>query len=486
MTDETGRPTPTPIWAATAIIDGREVDHVRFLPDADGRIRSVDRGVDARPDDLVLGTVLPGFGNAHSHAFHRLLRGRTHADGGDFWQWREAMYTAAASLDPEHYGRVARAVFGEMLVCGWTAVGEFHYVHHQADGTPYPTAHAMELAVAGAAVDVGIRLTLLDTAYLASGLGPAGGSAAPLLPEQLAFGDGEADGWLARWHGLREALSASFGTTGLVTLGAALHSVRAVPVDAMRTILAGLPEDVPLHVHLSEQPQENVDTLAKTGRTPTGVLADLGALAPRISLVHATHLTDADVTAIGRSGATVVMCPTTEADLGDGIGPARRLADAGARIAVGSDQNAVVDPLLELRGLEAGERLASGRRGRFSPTELLEVGTDRGYRSLGLGRHTLAVGDPLDLVEVSTSSLRTTGAHPAQLVLVATASDVERVVVAGRVVAEGGRLASTTPGSAPERLLAAALARLAASEDAPRVTTDPRTTPDQHPQEAQR
>lgn len=474
-----------PVWAATAIIDGRPVARVRFTADRSGRIATVEQGADPHAGDRRLGTVIAGMGNAHSHAFHRLLRGRTHADGGDFWQWREAMYRAAASLDPEHYGRVARAVFGEMLVCGWTAVGEFHYVHHQADGTPYPTAHAMELAVAGAAVDVGIRLTLLDTAYLASGLGQAGGPAAALLTEQLAFGDGDANGWLTRWHGLREALSASFGATGLVTLGAALHSVRAVPVDAMRTILAGLPEDVPLHVHLSEQPQENIDTLAKTGRTPTGVLAALGALAPRISLVHATHLTDADVTAIGRSGATVVMCPTTEADLGDGIGPARRLADAGARIAVGSDQNAVVDPLLELRGLEAGERLASGRRGRFSPTELLEVGADHGYRSLGLGRHTLAVGDPLDLVEVSTSSLRTAGADPAQLALVATASDMERVVVGGRVVASGGRLVSTTHDTAPERLLAVALARLAASGDALQVT-DPSTTPDRHSQEAQR
>jgi len=342
----------------------------------------------------------------------------------------------------------------------------------------------MELAVAEAAADVGIRLTLLDTAYLASGLGPAGGPAAPLLTEQLAFGDGDTSGWLARWHRLRDALSGSVGATGLVTLGAALHSVRAVPVDAMRTILAGLPDNVPLHVHLSEQPQENVDTLAKTGRTPTGVLAALGALAPRISLVHATHLTDADVTAIGRSGATVVMCPTTEADLGDGIGPARRLADAGARIAVGSDQNAVVDPLLELRGLEAGERLASGRRGRFSPAELLQAGTDHGYRSLGLGRHTLDVGEPLDLVEVSTSSLRTTGMDPAQLALVATASDVERVVVGGQLVAEGGRLLATSRESTPEQLLAVALAELAASTETPRTATSS-PTPDHPSQEMQ-
>lgn len=455
-----------PIWAAAAIIDGVVVPSVRFTADDAGRIDSVERGVPSSPGDRVLGTVVPGFANAHSHAFHRLLRGRTHGDGGDFWQWREAMYRAAASLDPERYRRVARAVFGEMLVCGWTAVGEFHYVHHRADGTPYPTAHAMELAVATAAEEVGIRLTLLDTAYLASGLGPAGGPAAPLLPEQLPFGDGDAAGWLTRWYALRERLAGSSSARGLVTLGAALHSVRAVPVAAMRTILAGLPADLALHVHLSEQPQENLDTLATTGRTPAGVLAELGALDERISLVHATHLSAADIELIGGSGATVVMCPTTEADLGDGIGPARLLADAGARIAVGSDQNAVVDPFLELRGLEAGERLASGKRGRFSPAELLAAGTTAGYASLGLGRRTLAVGEPLDLVEVSTTSLRTTGGDPAQLALTATAADVERVIVGGRLVAEHGQLTTVDGDGAPERLLAAALAELAASDEA--------------------
>jgi formiminoglutamate deiminase len=447
-----------PIWAETVIADGRPASHVRLAADARGRIATAEHGVDPRDGDLRLGTVVPGMGNAHSHAFHRLLRGRTHDDGGDFWRWREAMYAAAATLDPEQYRRVARAVFGEMLACGWTAVGEFHYVHHQADGTPYPTPHAMELAVAGAAVEVGIRLTLLDTAYLASGLGDPDGPAAPLRPEQLAFGDGDAASWLARWHGLRAELTRLPGATDLVTLGAALHSVRAVPADAIRAILDGLPGHVPLHVHLSEQPQENADALRKTGRTPTGILDDLGALDARTSLVHATHLTDADIAAIGRSGATVVMCPTTEADLGDGIGPARRLADAGARIAVGSDQNAVVDPLLELRGLEAGERLASGRRGRFSPAELLAVGSANGYRSLGWGRHGLRAGDPLDLVELDTASLRTTGADPAQLALVATAADVRRVVVGGRLIAEDGRLRREDGGTVePGRLLAEAV-----------------------------
>jgi cytosine/adenosine deaminase-related metal-dependent hydrolase len=233
--------------------------------------------------------------------------------------------------------------------------------------------------------------------------------------------------------------------------------VRAVSPAAISEILADLPADVPLHVHVSEQPQENADSLAAYGLTPTAVLAAAGALSPRTSLIHATHLTDDDQALIAASGATVVMCPTTEADLGDGIGPARSLSDAGVPIALGSDQNAVIDPFLEMRGLEAAERLASGRRGRFSPTELSTAASAAGYASLGMRVPNLTVGAPCDLVEVSMGSLRTTGSLPTQLAMAATASDVRRVIVGGRVVATDGALAD---GRRPEHLLRDALARL--------------------------
>ncbi|MET0956389.1 MAG: formimidoylglutamate deiminase [Cryobacterium sp.] len=453
-------------WCETLLADGAAVSGVRLTVGESGRIERRDDEVPAEPGDIRLGTVLPGLANAHSHAFHRALRGRTHADGGDFWQWRESMYAAAHALDPELYRQLARAVFAEMLVSGYTAVGEFHYLHHRADGSAYPQAHAMELALAAAAREVGIRLVLLDTSYL------AGGIHRPLQPEQLGFSDGSAAGWLGRWAALRAVLEADAAARptdpALVTLGAALHSVRAVPVDAMREILAGLPGDVPLHIHLSEQPQENVDCVAAYRATPTAVLDGLGALSPRLSVVHATHLTDDDLDLLGTAGVTVVMCPTTEADLGDGIGPARALADAGAPVALGSDQNAVVDPFLEMRGLEMGERLSSGSRGRFSPAELLQAASANGYGSLGLGRSVLAVGDPADLVEVDTASIRTVGARLEQLVLAATAADVQRVIVAGRLVADRGRLAGTaaagsTGDGSPARLLRDALTALDAA-----------------------
>jgi formiminoglutamate deiminase len=446
-------------WCSTLLVGGEALEGVRVTSSDDGRIAVVLPGVAPLPGDVLLGTVVPGMGDAHSHAFHRMLRGRTHGDGGDFWRWRRAMYDAAGRLDPELYREVARAVFAEMLVSGWTAVGEFHYLHHSSDGTPYAAEHAMELALVEAALDVGIRLVLLDTAYLAGGIGE------PLEAGQRAFGDASAGHWLRRWGSLRDRIAAMVGggdpRADRVTLGAAIHSVRAVPADDIRTIVAGLPDGVPLHVHLSEQPRENADSLAAYGVTPTRLLHDLGVLRPGVSVVHATHLDDADVALLGRSGATVVMCPTTEADLGDGIGPARALADAGAPVALGSDQNAVVDPFLEMRALESGERLASGRRGRFDPAELLDSATSAGYASLGLGGHSVRVGDWCDLVEVSTRSVRTVGSAPGQLPMTATAGDVLRVIVGGEIVAAYGRLASSPGGSLsrrPEVLLQSALA----------------------------
>ena len=433
-------------WCESLLIDGVAVAGVRLEVDPAGRITRVQRDA-AEAADIRLGTVVPGFGNAHSHAFHRALRGQTHGDGGDFWLWRERMYRVAAQLDPGRYQALATAVFAEMLVSGYTAVGEFHYVHHRADGSPYEPAHAMELALAAAARAVGIRLVLLDTIYLQGGIGRE------LAAEQLAFGDGSAAGWLARWTSLRAQLDGG----DLVTLGAALHSVRAVRPDAVRAVLVGLPAEVPLHVHLSEQPQENADCVAAYGLTPTGLLDSLGALAPRLSVVHATHLSDADRALLGDAGVTVVMCPTTEADLGDGIGPALALAAAGSPITLGSDQNAVIDPFLEMRGLEMGERLASQRRGRFAPAALLAAASTAGYAALGLGHHRLQPGDPCDLVEISTTSVRTFGSSLEQLPLTATASDVLRVIVGGRLVAESGRLVG---GARPEELMADALGRL--------------------------
>ncbi|MFV0432383.1 MAG: formimidoylglutamate deiminase [Leucobacter sp.] len=423
------------VWIADGAGDGGIAERVRLVVGENGRITTVETGVDPEPADHRLeGVVYPGGVNAHSHAFHRLLRGRTHDGGGSFWTWRELMYREAARLTPENYERIATAVYAEMVAVGWTSVAEFHYVHHAPNGAPYGEPHAMELALARAARAAGIRLTLLDTCYLSSGFG------APLSPEQARFGDGSAEGWLARLTSLRDRVSEEFSADE-VTVGAALHSVRAVPTEALSMIAARLGDfdaDMPLHIHLSEQPAENEACLAETGRTPTELLAEHELLSPRLSAVHATHLTPHDIELLGAAAATIVMCPTTEADLGDGIGPARDLADAGARIALGSDQHVVLDPLVEARALEHGERLASGERGRFSPAELLAAMTVGGVASTGREVGEIRPGALCDLIAIDPNSLRTAGSEAAQLMMSATAADVMAVVIGGRVRARSG------------------------------------------------
>ncbi|KZX21581.1 formimidoylglutamate deiminase [Rathayibacter tanaceti] len=421
----------TSYWAAQALLGDRIESRVRITAAADGTISSVAAGVDATAVDTVLsGVVHPGAVNAHSHAFHRLLRGRTHGDGGSFWTWRDLMYREALRLDPPRYEEVATAVYAEMVAAGWTSVAEFHYVHHRPDGTPYSEPHAMERALARAATTAGIRLTLLDTCYLTGGIGE------PLSAEQTRFGDGSIDGWLGRLGDLRRTIASEFDPAR-ITVGAALHSVRAVPAAALSVVSAELDPSIPLHMHVSEQPAENEQCLRATGLTPIGLLEARGLLSTRFSAVHATHLSPEDIELLGAAGSTVVMCPTTEADLGDGIGSARALSDAGAVIALGTDQHAVVDPLLEARALEHGERLGSGRRGRFSPAELLRASARAGRRApAGAGR--IEEGLPCDLLEIDPATARTAGSEAGQLVLSATAGDVATVVVAGQVIARGG------------------------------------------------
>lgn len=448
----------TGVWCEHAVQDGRVETGVRLSVDSAGIVAAVESGTRPRPGDLVLnGVVFPAASNAHSHAFHRVLRGRTHTGGADsFWSWRQGMYRAAAALTPELYEELATAAYAEMVTAGYTSVAEFHYVHHRPDGSPYP-GHAMELALGRAAQAAGIRLTLLDTCYLAGGFGK------PLAENQLRFSDGSAGAWLDRLKDLRHTVESEFDPA-YVTVGAALHSVRAVPEDALQAIASGLDPDLPLHVHLSEQPAENQDCLAATGLTPAQLLHRYGLLGPRLTAVHATHLTPEDVALLGTAGATVAMCPSTEADLADGIGPAAALADAGACIALGSDQHAVVDPWLEMRALEYGERLASGVRGRFTPADLHRAASDAGAAAQGRRAPGFAPGRSCDLMAMDPGTARTAGADPAQLALAATAQDVAAVVVGGVLAAERGRhLHLGDPGP----LLAAAAANLDAAAAVP-------------------
>jgi formiminoglutamate deiminase len=325
-----------------------------------------------------------------------------------------------------------------MASVGITTVGEFHYLHHNPDGTPYDDPNEMGHVLVQAAAEAGIRIALLDTCYLAAGIGR------PPEGVQVRFRDGSADAWADRVS--RRAVTSvptrrenSAICDGSAVWGAAVHSVRAVPRDQIGRVAAWAEEhDAPLHAHVSEQVAENDACLAAYGLTPTQVLADAGALGPRTTAVHATHLTPVDVKLLGEAGAYAGFCPTTERDLGDGIGPSRDLHDAGSHLTLGSDSHAVVDPFEEMRAVELDERLASQSRGHWSSAELLQAATVHGHRSLGFdGVGRIAVGARADLVTLDTTSPRTagTGADEATAVFAATGADVVSVMRDGVVVA---------------------------------------------------
>ncbi len=461
-----GRRRGDPVWCEWAWTGGAVPEPGVLVRLDGGRIASVEAGVPAPAGAEVLsGLTLPGLANAHSHAFHRALRGRTHANGGSFWTWRETMYRVADRLDPDGYHRLARAVYAEMALAGITCVGEFHYLHHAPGGTPYADPNAMGHALVAAAADAGIRVTVLDACYLSGGL-DARGAHQPLTGPQLRFGDGDTAGWAERAGAF--APSADHARTG-----AAIHSVRAVPVAGLSEVAGFAAErGAPLHVHVSEQPAENTACLAAHGRTPTALLADAGALTGRTSLVHATHLTDGDVADVRLSGATVCLCPTTERDLADGLPRTGDLLPAP--LSLGTDQHAHTDLFEEARAVELHERLRTHRRGTLDAGALLRAATVQGHASLGWTREgadrgtgarpeagVLAAGARADLVNVPLDGLRLAGADPRRaadaVVFAATAADVRHVMADGRWIVREG-VHTLVPDTA--RVLDAAVAEL--------------------------
>lgn len=413
-----------------ALIDGRIEEHVAITV-AEGRFTSVRPDAARDPAATRLdGLTIPGLANAHSHAFHRALRSRTQADRGSFWTWRDIMYTAAERLDPDNYFRLARATFAEMTMAGMTVVGEFHYVHHQPDGSPYDDPNAMTKALLAAASEVGIRMTLLDTLYLHGGLGDGGYQ--PVSGVQRRYCDASAEDWATRLDSLQ--------VTPDQKIGAAIHSVRAVDPLAMKLVAEWAESTgASVHAHVSEQPAENEQCIAAHARTPTAVMHDCGVLTSRFTAVHATHLTASDVGLLADAGSFVCLCPTTERDLADGIGPSTELAAASIPMTLGSDSHAVIDHFEECRAVELDERLRSQRRGRHSSAELLDMATASGHAGLGWAdAGSIRPGHRADLVTIDLTSVRTAGSTPATslatAVFAATAGDVSSVIIDGHHV----------------------------------------------------
>jgi formiminoglutamate deiminase len=423
---------PGTVWCELAWLGGERAER-GVLIELDGdRIDAVTTAVAGAPPEAVTlaGLTIPGLANAHSHAFQRALRGRTQSDRGDFWTWRKGMYEAAQAIDPELYLRLARATFGEMALAGVTAVGEFHYLHHGVGGERYGDPNAMGRAVIEAAREAGVRFTLLDTCYLHGGIDRE--------PEgvQLRFSDGSAEAWAERVAGLEEG-------DGL-RLGAAIHSVRAVdPQSATAVSSFAAERSWPLHAHVSEQPAENEDCRAAYGSSPTGLLAEAGALSERFTAVHATHPADDDFGQLGSNGCRVCLCPTTERDLADGVGPARRLSEAGVGLCLGTDSHALIDMFEEARAVELDERLESGVRGGHSAAGLLRAATAGGYDSIGWpegGR--IESGALADLVSIGLDGVRLAGTsadHALEsVVFAASAADVRDVMIGGQFVIRDG------------------------------------------------
>ena len=389
---------------------GQFVTQHALAIDAAGRIAAVEP-IEALPatitprrlPDQIL---LPGFVNAHSHAFQRAMRGSTeHLQVGhesdDFWSWRERMYQLALTLDPEPLYTIAFNLYREMLAAGYTAVGEFHYLHHRQDGSAHPTPDHLSRVLIRAAQDAGIRIAVLLVLYVTGGINTSPS------PRQRRFISPDLGAFLS----LLEPLLRDFGDAPLVSLGLAPHSIRAVPTPMLQKLAEwNRAHHLPVHMHVCEQVTEVEQTRAHLGASPLEIIARTGLLDERFVGVHATHLEADDPQRLNDAGARVCACPTTEANLGDGFLPAHALMSAGVPICIGSDSHIVVNPMEELRLIENNERLQRRRRnvlaGLMQPTPgsmrvapgLLQSGALHGGAALSIDAGQIKIGLHADLI----------------------------------------------------------------------------------------
>jgi len=383
--------------------------------------------------------MLPGMVNAHSHAFQRVIRGRTEHrsehSSDSFWTWREQMYAAANALEPDEIYNVSRLAFREMALTGITAVGEFHYIHHSRDGSPYSDPNLLEREVIRAARDVGIRIALLRVAYARAGY------QTDPNPQQVRFIEDSPDLYLKN---LEQLLPDADETAWI---GVAPHSVRAVPLDYLKAIIAFANERaLPVHMHVAEQPAEVSACIAEYGRSPVALLETEGLLSKRFTAVHAIHVTPKAIAALARSGAVVCACPTTERNLGDGVVPVDAYFDGGVRVALGSDSQTQIDLLEDARELEYHLRLQKMERNVLAPMlaeKLFDCATVNGAASIGFNGGRIEAGAAADFftVDLNDPSIADAPADDLLTNIVFSLSQraVRDVVVAGKRIVEDGK-----------------------------------------------
>lgn len=442
-------------WLPDLIYTGRGFERgLALVSDSAGRIARIAKATEIRGNIVPLKgrAMLPGLVNAHSHAFQRVIRGRTEYRTGtkesdNFWTWREMMYSAAARLSPEDLYTASRMAFLEMAACGITSVGEFHYLHHAPEGKAYDDPNLLSKTVIAAARDVGLRICLLRVAYARSGFKTEPN------PKQARFIERDSENFLANAERLRAEVEKEHA--GRAWAGVAPHSIRAVPLDYLHDCFHyALEKELPLHMHIAEQPAEIEACLKEYDRTPVALLESEGLLHAGFTGVHGIHLTEEEAQALGRARSIVCACPTTERNLGDGIVPAELLFKENVRISLGTDSHTQIDLLEDARELEYHMRLQKLERVVLQGTSqgasalaarLFDCATLHGAESIKIpaGGGTLEPGRAADFFTVDLHHPTIAGASTedllAHVVFSLSQAAVRETVVSGRMIVESGQ-----------------------------------------------
>jgi formimidoylglutamate deiminase len=422
--------------------DGTFISNRGLLVDEAGQIVKLTAHADSSLDKVIElpgKALMPGFVNAHSHSFQRLIRGKSESrtvSGKDFWSWRRTMYHAAAQVNPQEIYDVARMAFLEMALAGTTTVGEFHYLHTSADGRPYEDPNLLSKQVIAAAQSVGVRIVLLRTAYLRSGY------ELPLDPGQTRFFESTRD-FLLNMDALLKGFPAN---SPEVRFGVAPHSIRAVPLADLEEVAAwSRARKLPLHMHVAEQIAENAACIREYGYTPVELLSRNRVLGPDFTAVHSIHINSSEIEMLSQAEATICSCPTTERNLGDGVIAADRVMRAGIRVALGSDSQAQIDPLEDARELDYHLRLRDQERaildqieGETVASRLFACATVNGARALSVPTGEFTSGSFADCFTVDLDDLSIAGHSAADLlpiiVFSLNRSAIRDVIVNGKFI----------------------------------------------------